>query len=355
MYQFPQHAGTKDILCEQICDFYSHFWQLGLTGFMDDIAQQNMGTFQKAWDKLSSGPSLKDKLSGEFSRAFQASLKKEIANTALNSSLHEQVATMLKQKVAHALLDRIPIPGLGTIVGIGADKFHFDDKLGETERKILNDGRRLLGATDNIPYSFDSASEASASASAAFDLYVKLIGDINRMTLNLKDVDDVVAYPVTVFRIQATASALGRNLFVVEQYVAQMKKQLEEINRKSQAFKKQLPDKIALGIDNALNTAYATGTEKGKTASIEARGRATRVGRGQPQPRITLPQRPQFRPPGEKGAANLLAAYVINAFEQGYYDGFTSAHQLASGQEMSDLGGSFALGGPNAQGNFFRN
>ena len=89
----------------------------------------------------------------------------ERAAKELFDSYVERLMALARRRISQRLASRVDPEDIvqsvfRTFFGrVKAGEFHFEDKVQDTERKILNDGRRTLGGSAAESWSFHSASE----------------------------------------------------------------------------------------------------------------------------------------------------------------------------------------------------
>lgn len=305
---YPLSSTDKTALGDALALYYEEAVEGGYRALADRMARANMGVVTGYLDQAKDTyANLKRKSKDEFGVAFKGQLKLQLGVLFANKNDVAGVMVALGEKALVALAEKIPVPGLSTVVAktitlvAGEVKAELHDRATTEADGVLN---TKAGTTVQRFYTNDT--EAAELVKKALEQYKEVCNYITALPPTITTFDDAVTFPAATFKVQKAASSLTVALTQITAYLNAMQSRTEAIETVVAGYKRTVREKMPEAADAVLQKGYADAYANGKTD----------IGRNKYN---ALPL-PVFKAPAVTGGATLLAAYLAHALAQGYYD-----------------------------------
>ena len=285
----------------------------------DVMARSGMGTFAKGFDWVKSA--LADSTSGA---SFSDALKTEINSLGQSSALWNNLRGQVSTAVVSGLAQKIPIPVLGSLVALAAEKGFMEDYRRDLQNEALNEGfAQSRISTEGVLKSFHSPDEAAKATADMFTQYTRLMNHIRRISSTGPEpnADSITEFPFLLAWARQLASGVRVNLYAVERYVAVMQDRLNRVDKAIVEARTQLRKTIAERMCSALQGAYSIGRVKALTYVVEQFNKKGQIpgvesSHAMEEQPIVLSQYATGAP--VQLAARLAALMVFNATARGF-------------------------------------
>ncbi len=307
-YSPPQKAVEQISLA--LIKKYEDQFDAGIREKLDQISGLGFGTVRRVADeklRLASDTfaSIKSSFSGESLASAKGYFATELRGMWANKPELVAQAITVAETLITSLMNEIPIPILGSVLSkvisgatdLGQNKAHrmaverTDELLGMANKLLINDRKAIEGLT------------------TAVEQYILAGKIVAGMPANLDSYDDLVAFPVTVWKLRKASSSIAANLSNIGWLLTELELRATNVNQRCteqiEVLNKKLPENIKV----ALNNGYKGSYERLASELFEWEDF--------PGP---APIKPSCIGQMPKGGAQLLGRYLALAVAQGYYD-----------------------------------
>jgi hypothetical protein len=309
MYSVPK--SEVQTIADALEEYYQEAWSAGIKSLADRLARSQMGIVTGYVDVTKDTyAALKKKSADSFRVTFTSQLKLQVGLYLSNKADVVSALVTIGEKALEKLGDRIPVPGLASVLNFAAGK--AKEKLHE---RSITEADKLLEAKSGAELQkiFTSDKDALEFIQNATKQYKTIGNYINMLPKNITSFDDAITFPKSAFKVMQAASSLNVSLYSIRNYLDSMSERLVECQKVSADYIETVRTRMPDAVESVLQHAYAEGVLKGK-ADVNAK-------------KYTPSKSPQV-PEKKGGGATQLANRVAHATAQGYYDAGNTGPQF---------------------------
>jgi len=293
--------------------FQTYYDDLWTNDIKQKLTTDQMGFVRGLFTKLEeSFQSLRDKSSQLFIKQYKEELTLRIKAYFANNSDNARLTMKLVDQLALKLIKQIPVVNFVVSTAYNkasqlADNYLEDRSLTEADKVLLKDGQ--------FDYSIKSVTEVKEALQQSIESYKLFCNYLKVLPENPETLEDVIAYPMGVFRILQASSAIKLNLWNIGRFIKGMEVRVSMVGERMDEYRKALRSDFKEIIRVVLDNAYADGYDKGWKDGLANN-------------HYTTLSRPDYSAPQQNDAARLLAAYTAHAYELGFFHGMSGGEEL---------------------------